>query len=559
LKKYFFENVFLGAKLLYLCQTPYEKDGLIFVPAKEPYPKTRKWPSLLKWKPEHLNTIDLYSVKEGNDWLLYTHAPAPAQPKNTPKKQVSNVLFDAILESNPKVQTFKAQFDDLDPSTGMLVPYQTNTVIEYAWNFDVAQFRPIRTRHDKTIAGHGNFINVAMDIWDSIHNPVTFDCLVRLTKMSNVKYYNGMRYAHNRIKEELYKNYTFPGASLLELCSGKGGDLNKWKKARLSRVDGYDIDQKSVQEAVARSNGDKNKCFRVLDLGIPDANSIVKSNAPCNGYDVSACQFAIHYFLRSKETFDNFIKILDENLKVGGYFITTFMDKAKVKQLLSGSSTLAESNREILYYINTCEYNSGLFGNELEIYLNGNNVLGSISKEYMVDTCLLKEYMESRGYITVQESDFTADGLTDYESNISLLNKAVVFQKKSINENILVVPRKDVMYTIPELQEPVKVESVEDVAKYYNTVFDNGPSYELPDALENVNFPGISLENKVYISEETRHDNWYVSHDVENVENVEKVNGMTVKELKKALKENNASTTGCKSQLVQRLLECIKK
>ena len=94
-KKFIYKNVFLGGEIL-LKNTNYKNDGLIFTPIDEPYPKTKKWSKLLKWKPGHLNTIDFYAIKTNcNKWQLYVQGEQQNN-KATYNNQNNNncVLFD---------------------------------------------------------------------------------------------------------------------------------------------------------------------------------------------------------------------------------------------------------------------------------------------------------------------------------------------------------------------------------------------------------------------------------------------------------------------------------
>ena len=52
-----------------------------------------------------------------------------------------------------------------------------------------------------------------------------------------------MRRYHNKIKENLYNTYCKNSNNILELCSGRGGDLHKWIANNIQNVVGYDINQ----------------------------------------------------------------------------------------------------------------------------------------------------------------------------------------------------------------------------------------------------------------------------------------------------------------------------
>ena len=165
LKEYIFD--FTHKDIQKLLENPlYKNDGLIFTPINVPYPKTKKWSGLYKWKPANLNSIDFYSVKKGNDWYLHVQTFEDGKYDTT--------LFDTskLCKNSPLEGefTYKTTFSDLDPTTNK--PYQTNTVIEYSWSKEQNKFYPLRTRWDKTLTKKGNFSTVACDIWYNIHNPI---------------------------------------------------------------------------------------------------------------------------------------------------------------------------------------------------------------------------------------------------------------------------------------------------------------------------------------------------------------------------------------------------
>jgi len=185
MKKFIYRNVFMGSDIIMknIGDKPYKNDGLIFTPMNEPYPKIKKWVKLLKWKPAELNTIDFYSVKEGDKWNLYVQDSITEQD-SVQKKKTNLVLFDVnkLCDMPETTQiTFETSFDDalVDPVTHE--PFQTRTVIEYQWSND--KFVPLRTRWDKTInpSKHGNFASVACSIWNNINNPITPSQLFQMT------------------------------------------------------------------------------------------------------------------------------------------------------------------------------------------------------------------------------------------------------------------------------------------------------------------------------------------------------------------------------------------
>lgn len=479
-KKFIYKNVFLGGEILMNNNTFYKNDGLIFTPIDEPYPKTRKWQKLLKWKPNNLNTIDFYAINIGNNtWQLYVQAPFdnqndknknPSDKKQNPSEKHKNsnvMLFDMskFEEKTEKEQfcTYETSFgsDLIDPTTGE--SYLTNTVIEFYWDFNHKKFLPIRTRWDKTInpKKHGNFINVAKDIWKTINNPVTEDFLNKFTvnnKTTDI-YFERMRRFHNKVKEYLYNTYCKDSNTLLELCSGRGGDLNKWKYNNIKHVHGYDISQKNIQECEKRVNtaGYNNQYkFFNLDLSEQFTLNTIQTNFKkylnADKINTACCHFGIHYFFKNKENFDNITRILTSSLEDNGYFIVTFMDNKKLQELLNNESLIyKEQNGEIIYYLkNETSSTKTEFGNKLRIILNGNNILGEGSDEYIIDSDKFIENMKESGFDIIESNLFeniyekfltkysNLEQLNEPEKDISFLNRYIVFQyHKSKNTQTL--------------------------------------------------------------------------------------------------------------------------
>ena len=53
-----------------------------------------------------------------------------------------------------------------------------------------------------------------------------------------------------------------------------------------------------------------------------------------NGFDVSSCQFAIHYMFENNRTFYNFMRNVAECTKLYGYFIATCYDGRTIFNIL---------------------------------------------------------------------------------------------------------------------------------------------------------------------------------------------------------------------------------
>ena len=486
-KDYYFGNVFSASKKILdsVNEMKCKNDGLIFTPVNEPYPKTKKWSSLLKWKPAELNTIDFFAVKIGSDnnigkWQLYVQGTLPS--KDTfdkgalpDKRQTTQiVLFDIEKLSGTNEQnvvTYQTTFPDnlIDETTNTY--YINNTVIEFVWNSNDKKFVPLRTRWDKTNnpKKHGNYSKVACNIWNNIHNPIDKDFLCQFysskQKDKSDVYFEKMRRFHNKIKEQLYNKYCKNTNWLLELCSGKGGDMHKWTFNNIKNVHGYDISDRNITECKRRINGlskqdraSLNYNFYNLDLTKDDSCDIIYKNNPSN-FDVICCQFGFHYFFECKNHFDNIMKILDTSLHTDGYFIITFLDDTRINELFEESKRTCsyEQNGEVIYFLEresvrqgTLQDNTKIFGNRLKITLNGDNILGEGSDEWIINYKNLLQSMEVAGFDCIETQLFQdiydkSIDLSDCEKNISFLNRYCVFKKRKVD--IIKLPTQNIIKT----------------------------------------------------------------------------------------------------------------
>jgi hypothetical protein len=486
-KKFFFTNVFLAAEVILdsVNDKPYKNDGLIFTPVDEPYPTNKKWSKLLKWKPADLNTIDFYATRsdDANEKdMWYLHVQHLTRPEGAARLEKgvrggnttpALVLFDVEQLCGAKApigaMTFRTTITDnqIDPTTGE--PYQSGTVIEFAWNDEANRFVPLRTRWDKTANPnkHGNFSSVACDVWNNIHNPVSAELLFRFTTPNSRQdvFFEKMRRFHNRVKEMLYNKYCKNTEHLLELCSGKGGDMHKWIYNRVKNVVGYDISEKNITEcrrriaSTARNDNANTYTFHQLDLTSENAATTIQSANP-HGFNNVNCHFGVHYFFKSQSAFNSLLDILDRSLHKGGLFITTFMDNTELERLMDDHPcVIGEKDNQIVYYLKKYNMSSPKFNNALRIILNGNNILGEGSDEYIINYSAFVEDMKSNGYELVESqlfrdllptgTDPNTKQLTGIEKTISFLNRTCVFKRSGGTETVLQTPKTEI-YTQPQ-------------------------------------------------------------------------------------------------------------
>jgi mRNA (guanine-N7-)-methyltransferase len=162
-----------------------------------------------------------------------------------------------------------------------------------------------------------------------------------------------LRTFNNWVKATMINKYTFllgrnrENLSILDLCCGRGGDLEKFFRSKVQIYVGSDLAQESLKNAMDRFEKLKNEKFKDLkckcyficeDLSSSKNNLMVR--IPNEIYfDFVSCQFALHYHFETEVRLRTFLKNVVERLNHGGYFIGTIIDSnVMVKRLRESKS-----------------------------------------------------------------------------------------------------------------------------------------------------------------------------------------------------------------------------
>lgn len=362
------------------------------------------------------------SLKDPRDTILYEkplpsaeaaddkYHPIEFQP-GSPQDPQASVCYLAIDSGSADPSGSANAAMDLEAKSDVIYasrtkdPISSNCIVEMTYHPERAagwRWEPIRVRWEKTGRfQRGDFSRtmnadwVADNIWTSIHNPVsesmirTKDLVEEVTDAPVAPYYapkkaaardnfkvRGLGAFHNAyIKSDiLLKRCLKKGDSLLDLATGRGGDLHKWIHSEVKWVLGADVvlenlispkeasvygrylDQKIrnkdvppmifVQGDCARNLRDTSGIMNDLDKSIvkalydfPGSERSVPAAEKLRGYaakgfDVVSCMFAIHYFFTDRYAIDGFLRNIADNLKVGGFFVGCCFDGDSVYNLL---------------------------------------------------------------------------------------------------------------------------------------------------------------------------------------------------------------------------------
>ena len=349
-------------------------------------------------------------------------------------------------------------------------------------NKDGWKWVPLRVRYDKTAQlrsrknNFGNAYKVANNNWYSIHHPITEDMIctgdnIPERTMDDEVYYNrsneetstqGLRDFHNLyVKKNLILGVSHRGDTLIDIAVGKAGDLKKWITAKLSFVFGIDISKDNIHNqldgACARYlnevrknsdipkalfvNGDSGLNIRsgqafatekdkqvakaVFGQGPKDASLLGKGvynqyGVAETGFNITSCQFAMHYFFKNKATFHQFLRNIAECTKINGYFIGTCYDGKTVFNLLKSVKnedgvTIMKEGRKIYEIIKMYDQ-TGFPDEEMSLGYAINVYQESINqyfREYLVNFDYFTRIMEDYGFILATRDEAKHKNLPD--------------------------------------------------------------------------------------------------------------------------------------------------
>ena len=400
------------------------------------------------------------------------YKPVPFQPT---KPYDKNAAFCNVLLKDDGTKTY------METEEGEYFDEDTIVEFKYVeTNDDKWRWVPLRVRYDKTselragLKNFGNAYHVANSNWHSIHNPVTEEMITSgegIPQYMNNEdvYYNrtddetstrSLRDFHNiYVKSKLIQSVSRRGNTLVDLAAGKAGDLSKWIRAKLSFVLGIDISKDNIHNqldgACARylksrkkqtnipsalflhgdsslniRNGtayytekDKQVSNAIFGKGPKDPLQIGKGvynsyGVAEQGFNVTSCQFAMHYFFENETTLHQFMRNVCECTRLNGYFIGTCYDGNEVFQMLNNkkngeSVTIFKEQRKI-YELTRLYDQTGFPDDETSVGYPINVYQESINKtfrEYLVNFRYLERIMEDYGFVLLTRDESQQMGI----------------------------------------------------------------------------------------------------------------------------------------------------
>jgi len=297
--------------------------------------------------------------------------------------------------------------------------------------------------------------------------------------------------------------------NLLELACGMAGDLPRWREHRYSFILGVDLVKNNIEGAsgsYARYLNQRQEFFKrnqrgaqrifypqavfvIGDCALPlengdaakgkdyDSEQVLrllyqgKTNEKYSflnahrlvgkanqKFDVVSCQFAIHYFFKTKELLEGFLRNVAYNLKPDGRFIATFMDGQRVHSLISKTGSAKGVKEDTTVWAIQKQYTSftkqSPYGKLIDVYLENTNhfipeflvnfdVLKEKAKEYQLELVnegffettfrdLLSKVQNNEPRNTHLDQDIMSLSNDAVQTEFSFLNRWVIFRRVAL-------------------------------------------------------------------------------------------------------------------------------
>lgn len=335
---------------------PFLTDGIIFTPdnysyfppnTDVPLPKRRltDQPDITKWKPRDQLTIDFEiwheATADGPLLSLRSGVPGSRVWSEDHVRSLDRLYRDqvsrGVRERVPFHGSSKIRFN---PRTDLVInPLIQNapdgTIVEFKWTpleqeiptSQRGQLEAVRVRYDKTSP---NNLDVALDVWEDIHSPLS------LEMMRGDEFELVFRY-HNREKKALYDALPKRPKVLLDVGSGRGGDVNKWITGGFSHVIMVEPSEENRNE-LRRRLVDAPFQYRIIPTVGQDIQTIIQQVndfLPGKKVDVISYMLSLSFFFDSPKSVNSIIQLTDTLLAEGGHFIAFTVNGQYVKEFFN--------------------------------------------------------------------------------------------------------------------------------------------------------------------------------------------------------------------------------
>ena len=373
----------------------------IFVNPRDNYYNTKNY----KWKPN--NTIDLMAIRcpesllgtkpyiETADTELYILMVSITFTNQEeigllPIEKYREILESAGLSNTSKNHVYPIQFSpSINPlaylywhkkSSPFILRDAPYKIVEMSviMQDKSPEWKLLRIREDRqNEAGYfGNSFSIAEINYQSVYKPLDFKDLTspKSGYFASVspEIYKASNAYKRYVIESVFQNNLRNATWIVDLASGRGADLQRYKRMNVKNVLFVDIDVLAITELIARKYAKLREKFmpkylggsyHVSDKALTNTNVFVmiqdlteppktildamtQYGISMKTVDAVVCNFALHYFCDTLIHLKQFITIVSSLVRVGGIFIFTVMNGEIIfeKCADTGNYILSENN-----------------------------------------------------------------------------------------------------------------------------------------------------------------------------------------------------------------------
>jgi ubiquitin C-terminal hydrolase len=275
----------------------------------------------------------------------------------------------------------------------------------YEFKYENEKFVMMRRRADKILP---NFRTTGESVWNDIKNPFTEKELLQLLydkklkelpvvdkevsvvdnevskEVSRKDAFKKYREYHNLIKDALIQRYC-AHKMILDLGSGRGGDLGKYGKAKIEYLWAVEPFEDNYEEFKSRLKTSYKSLQDKTVLIETDAQSTKKITDVMGNEkaDVITSFFSLSFFFfEDTNDLKKLVRTIASTLKVGGIFIGTTIDGERTEALLHKKSPFEFEGGHLkwIHHQNVEVYMDGIVGTQTESLVNFQLLIDELQK-----------------------------------------------------------------------------------------------------------------------------------------------------------------------------------
>lgn len=304
-------------------------------------------------------------------------------------------------------------------------------VVECKWSSKNRQFVPYRFRDDRP---KPNGLRTATDVWRDIMEPISKETMKGHTLRLMRKY-------HNREKESMLLAEFSKNNVILDIGSGRGGDLTKWKKVGFKKVYAIEPNKKNMKELRRRMEDMKTEInVTTLAFGAEKTTYIKASiDEKINGI---VSFFSLTFFPQSKNMYNSLLDTISL-IPVGGKFVGAVLDGHEVRRQLNktredenipeGEASFIDTSSFSIAQVT--EFDNNPIGNKIEINITDTTSMVKDQTEWLFYFTAFSKELKKRGF-NLLKTGFLKNGpifdkLPKDSKLFSSMNRYFVFERES--------------------------------------------------------------------------------------------------------------------------------